>query len=139
MSPAVTERKLAMLNTYHTDLVVYNEAGVQEKDHYAIERLIQLCVEVMFDISVHWLTAQGFVQPDNYSEVFREVGRRGLLPESLSQSLTNAIKMRNLIVHAYEKIDWLRVQEAMPVILRDVSDFISEVTTRLLKKDRQRP
>ncbi len=139
MSPAVIERKLSLLNTYHTDLVAYNKAGLQEKDHYAIERLIQLCVEAMYDIGAHWLAVQGFVQPDSYSEVFREVGRRGLLGESLAQSLTNAMKMRNLIVHVYERIDWRRVQEAMPVILRDVSDFISEVTTRLLKNDRQRP
>ena len=112
---------------------------MQEKDHYAVERLIQLCVEVMSDVSAHWLAVQGFVQPDSYSEVFREVGRRGLLPESLAQSLTNALKMRNLIVHVYEKIDWNRIREAIPIILRDVSAFISEVTTRLLKNGQERP
>ncbi len=139
MSPAVVERKLALLNTYRTDLAAYNEAGLQEKDHYAVERLIQLCVEVMSDVSTHWLAVQGFIQPDSYSEVFREVGRRGLLPESLTQSLTNALKMRNLIVHVYERIDWRRIREALPIILSDVSDFINEVSARFLKDSRQRP
>ncbi|MCK4626518.1 MAG: DUF86 domain-containing protein [Phycisphaerae bacterium] len=139
MSPAVTERKLALLSTYHSDLAAYDETGFPKEDHYAIERLIQLCVEVMSDIGTHWLAVQGFVQPDSYSEVFRELGYRGLLPESLAQSLANAAKMRNLIVHVYERIDWRLIQKAMPIILRDVSDFINEVAARLLKDGQQRP
>lgn len=133
MSPAVIERKLAMLNKYHADLAAYVESGLPEEDHYAIERLIQLCVEVMYDISAHWLAVQGFVQPDSYAEMFREAGHRGLLPESLAQSLANAAKMRNLIVHVYERIDWRRIREALPIILQDVAKFVGEVSARLLK------
>ena len=59
-----------------------------------------------------------------------------LLPESLAQSLTNALKMRNLIVHVYERIDWRRIREALPIILSDVSDFINEVSARFLKDSR---
>ena len=132
MSPAVIERKLALLKVYHSDLADYVNKGAPEADHYAVERLIHLCVEVMYDIASHWLAWKGFVHPDSYAEVFGESGRRGLLSEPLALRLTDAAKMRNLLVHVYEKVDWRRVVDALPAILADVASFLNEVTARLL-------
>jgi uncharacterized protein YutE (UPF0331/DUF86 family) len=123
MSPEVIERKLAMLGAYRTDLELQAASAPIEKAHYAVERLIQLIVERMYDVCSHWLADRGFVHPDSYAEVFEEAGAKGFLTAALAGNLASAARMRNLLVHAYERIDLEKLSMAIPSLLADSLEF----------------
>jgi len=128
VSPEVIQRKLALLRTYCKDLREYVAADTVQANHYAVERLVQLIVETMYDVASHWLARGGYVHPDSYAEVFVEAGRRKLLSEVLASSLTAAARMRNLLVHLYERIDTSKLQAALPQLLDDAGEFVRQVT-----------
>jgi len=127
MSPEVIQRKLAMLIAYRSDLEKTVSSGPIEDTHYAVERLFQLIVECMYDIASHWLALRGDVHPDSYVEVFQEAGKKGLLAPVLASSLASAARMRNLLVHVYERIDLGKIQEAIPSLLADAQEFLRQV------------
>ena len=127
MSPEVIERKLAMLKAYRQDLGAYDDAGSIHADHYAVERLIQLIVECMCDVLSRWLAMKGLAHPDSYTQLFAEAAERKALSAELAGRLTNAAKMRNLLVHAYERIDLAIVAKSVPQLLTDADEFIRQV------------
>jgi uncharacterized protein YutE (UPF0331/DUF86 family) len=128
MSPEVLARKLALLRTYVSDLAAYDRARTVKENHYAVERIIQLIVEGMYDMMSHWLTARHHVSPDSYQDVLAEAARRSFISQDLARRLVNASKMRNLLVHAYEHIDLDKLEKAIPAILADVDDFLTHVS-----------
>ena len=109
------------------------DRGAIKQDHYASERLIQLVVETMFDIMSHWLTTHGFSASDSYSEVVLESGRRRLITEELAYRLVPAARMRNLLVHMYERIDMEKLEQAIPSALEDTREFIRQVSGQAAK------
>lgn len=131
MSPQVISRKLALLTTYTHDLRELHQAGQVEQNHYAVERLVQVIVEVMYDIVSHWLADQGLCQADSYADVFKEAGERKLITPQLAASLARAGRMRNLLVHMYEAVDLQKLQAAIPQALSDVDEFTRQVQLSL--------
>ena len=131
MSPEVIARKLAFLQTCREDLSAYAAAGTVQENHYAVERLVQLIVECMCDIISRWLAIRGVQHPDAYAELFQEAAGRKLLPGLLAERLVKAARMRNLLVHIYERIDVGIVCEAVPQLLKDASEFITCVESGL--------
>lgn len=69
MFPDVLARKLAKLHVFLSDLRPYEGASISavEADHYRVERLLQLLVEVATDILAHELANLGVV-PASYSK-----------------------------------------------------------------------
>lgn len=133
MSPEVIERKLALLRSYRDDLAKAAGAAPIEENHYAVERLIQLIVEAMYDVVSHWLSLRGCVQPDSYAEVFLEAGARKLITPDLAASLALAGRMRNLLVHAYERIDLKQLQAVIPGAIRDADEFVRQIQQGLAR------
>lgn len=131
MSPEVFQRKLALLRGYRADLKAIGAAGPIEQNHYAVERLIQLIVECMYDIVSHWLADHGHVHPDTYAEVFQEAAKQRLLSPALAESLAHAARMRNLLVHGYERIDLGKLAAAVPTALTDTDRFLDELRSHV--------
>ena len=127
MTREVLERKLALLRTYRADLEAYAAAGQLKSDHYAVERLFQLCIEAMADLLGHALMERGVAHPDTYAEIFAEAAQRGILGGELGSRLEEAARMRNLIVHLYDRIDLDRLADAVPFLLEDTKHFIGRL------------
>jgi uncharacterized protein YutE (UPF0331/DUF86 family) len=114
------ERKLGFLNRYVADLGDYAalDQGGMRREHYAIERLLQLLCECAADIALQFLKAGGETLPASYREVFTALERKGMLPPDLAADLVAACGMRNLLTHLYDVIDLDRVVAAVqPAIL----------------------
>lgn len=111
----VIERKLAMLRQFVADLTPYQASSIAERrrDHYAIERLLQLLCESAADIGLQLLRRRGHRLAASYREVFIELRERADLPEALADSLVDACAMRNLLTHLYDTVDLDRVAEAV--------------------------
>ncbi|MFP4182930.1 MAG: type VII toxin-antitoxin system HepT family RNase toxin [Thiohalospira sp.] len=111
----VIERKLGMLHRFIADLEPYGERSHAERrrDHYAVERLLQLLCESAADIGLQMLRARGERLASSYREVFAELRDRGDLPEELAEGLIDACAMRNLLTHLYDTVDLDRVARAV--------------------------
>ncbi len=75
------ERKLGFLQRYIADLGAYARLGIAERrrEHYAVERLLQLLCESAADIALQFLKAQGDSLPTSYREIFSALANRGSL------------------------------------------------------------
>jgi uncharacterized protein YutE (UPF0331/DUF86 family) len=127
------ERKLAYLRRFLGDLEGYAELDLpaRHREHYAIERLLQLLCESAADVALQALKAQGQPLAESYSEIFRQLAREGMMPEELSNRLVDACGMRNLLTHLYDSIDQRRVIEAVDPAVDLYRAFLDWVLSRL--------
>lgn len=58
--------------------------------------------------------------PSTMAEAFEELQKHGIIKLSVCTSMQNAVGFRNLIVHAYKKIDWKIVWN---IISNNLDDF----------------
>ena len=113
---AVLERKLASLRTFISDLGQYAELdeGARRREHYAIERLLQLLCETAADIGLQLLKGRsGNFSAGSYREVFQHLRNDSDLPDGLAEQLVSACGMRNVITHLYDSIDLDKVIAAV--------------------------
>ncbi|AUB79706.1 type VII toxin-antitoxin system HepT family RNase toxin [Candidatus Thiodictyon syntrophicum] len=111
----VIERKRAFFRQYLHDLAVYGalDAAGRRREHYAIERLLQLLCESAADLSLQVLKASGQVPPGSYREIFSALSDLGAMPGAMAAELIAACGMRNLLTHLYDVIDLGRVIAAV--------------------------
>ena len=126
MSPEVTKRKLVFLTQYLKDLSKYKKiSDVEfEKNHYEIERLLQLIIEVACDINSHLITRRLQRPPEDYYESFIELGNLNIIPKTLALKLAPSAGLRNALVHAYDKIDEKRVKQGIQLALRYFPKYV---------------
>ena len=78
-------------------------------------------VQVVIDLAVALCVQRNLGTPSSYGDAFERLSAAGELEADLASRLVKAAGFRNLIAHAYEKIDMGRVHEAAsngPVDLR---------------------
>ncbi|HSS33365.1 MAG TPA: DUF86 domain-containing protein [Solirubrobacterales bacterium] len=76
-----------------------------EQRRAATERWLQVAVQICIDLGTQLVTEQSARPPSDYSEVFKILGEKGVIPSDLAHRLADAAKQRNLIVHLYLEID----------------------------------
>jgi uncharacterized protein YutE (UPF0331/DUF86 family) len=113
MRRELIERKLAHLYGYvkDTEAFVPLTPAERQRQHYAIERLLQLLCEAAADITLQILRARGVAPPESYRAVFEQARDRGFMAADLAEELIRACGMR--IVHLYDDLDMSRVLAAV--------------------------
>ena len=129
MTSEVFIRKKELLINYLNDLKEYKNCSYEEfmKNHYAIERLLELLVSVSTDIIFHLLSQRGEEIPTTYRTAFLRAGEISLLSEDLAFRLAQAAGMRNILVHGYEEIDYQIIYQSIKQAIIDYSQFLVEV------------
>lgn len=125
-----------MLHQFLADLGHYEglDAPTRRREHYAIERLLQLLCESASDVGLQLLRADGYRLASSYREVFVALRDRLGLPDDLADSLLDACAMRNVLTHLYDVIDLDRVIAAVkPAIgvYRRYADWVEERLARI--------
>lgn len=125
-------RKLSRMSQYLDELESVRpdsfEGYVEDiRTRRAVERLLQLIVEVANDINVHAVVDYGHPPPNDYYDGFLKASEIGLLPESLARSLAPAAGERNILVHEYETIDNKIVYESIQLVLTGFRQYVSAV------------
>lgn len=128
MSPDVLARKLERLRKYLDDLAVHRDRTARDvaDDPYAVERLLELVVQVAVDILSHQLAERG-LSPESYRDTFELAGTEALLPEDLADRLSRSAGLRNILVHLYEDIDYEIVAASIPAALDDFGLLLEEL------------
>ena len=88
----------------------------------AVERSLQVAVEICLDIGRRIIARERFRYPEDNQDVFRILAEEGIVPGELLSSLLNMARFRNLIVHDYARIDDARVYA---LLKRHLEDFIA--------------
>lgn len=132
MSPDVLSRKLERLTKLLDDLESHSgRTGVEiEDDPYAVERILELLVQVALDIVAHLLAEAG-TTASSYRAAFELAGKSGILPVHLAGRLANAAGPRNVLVHLYEDVDYEIVAASIQPALDDFGAFRREMEARL--------
>ena len=66
-------------------------------------------VQVTIDLAMSVCVRLGLGSSTTYAEAFRLLATRGLLDQALAERLARAAGFRNLVVHAYRRLDLRRV------------------------------
>lgn len=130
----VIERKLAALQVFTDDLGRYALLDSQERrrEHYAIERLLQLLCESAADIGLQLLKAgTRRVAASSYREVFEQMRQSEELPDEIAKQLIDACGMRNVLTHLYDTIDLDRVVAAVDPALVLYRSFLTWAVKRV--------
>jgi uncharacterized protein YutE (UPF0331/DUF86 family) len=131
---AVIERKLAFLRQFLQDLEGYArlDAASRRREHYAIERLLQLLCESAADIALQRLKALGRALPASYREIFIALAQSGHMPADMASNLVAACGMRNVLTHLYDTIDLDRVIAAVDPAIKLYGRFIDWAGAQIL-------
>ncbi|MGQ3686321.1 MAG: type VII toxin-antitoxin system HepT family RNase toxin [Candidatus Loosdrechtia sp.] len=97
--------KLHYLKNYYEELKCFDSLSfhqyVQDKiKRRAIERLLQLIVEVACDINSFILSKRGVVA-ESYHDSFVKMGETGILEKEVAAKLARTTGLRNRIIHEY--------------------------------------
>lgn len=92
-------------------------------------------VQVVIDLAVAACVRGGLGSPPTYADAFRLLESAGVIAADLAERLARAAGFRNLLVHAYGRLDLQRVHEIARLGPADLRAFLAA----LRDADAQRP
>jgi uncharacterized protein YutE (UPF0331/DUF86 family) len=111
-----------------TSLRVYRDNKILRR---AVERTLQVAVEICLDIGRRLIALEGFRYPADNQDVFRVLHEENVVPDDLLTTLLDMARFRNLIVHDYARIDDALVYSILKKRLGDFDAFARTVQTFL--------
>ncbi|MEA2064831.1 MAG: DUF86 domain-containing protein [Patescibacteria group bacterium] len=141
ISPLVYNKivsKLENLSDYYKILKNIQEVNkksfVNDYHFYSLaERYLQLCIEIMLDISKMIINDQNLKRPEDNQNVFCVLMEEKVISKKLHDQLVGIVNFRNILVHDYEKIDREIVYNNLQ---KNIDQFVrfKKETAKYLKK-----
>lgn len=123
--------EIAYLKHERDGLRTFREYQDNKRLRKAIERSLQVAVEVCLDIGRRIIALEGFRYPETNQDVFQILREEKIVPEDLLTTLREMARFRNLIVHDYAKIDNARVYGILKKRLGDFGAFAEAIRAYL--------
>ena len=82
-------------------------------------------VQIVIDLAVSTCVRLGHGSPASYGDAFRKLASAGVIDSALADRLTRAAGFRNVVAHAYEAIDMIRVFQAATQGPSDLRAFLA--------------
>jgi uncharacterized protein YutE (UPF0331/DUF86 family) len=98
----------------------------------SVKYYLILAIEACVDISNHIIAKEHIGVPESYSDCFKILGKRDIVPEEPSEKLMNMAKFRNLLVHLYWRVDDEKIYKILQSELGDFEEFIKQIVRRYL-------
>ena len=130
--------KLDELDGYLGELRAIAPSDIEEyariEKKRSCERLIQMAVEATIDVCAMLVTGLRLGLPAEENDLFEKLARRGAISEAMAETLTRMKGMRNILVHAYGRVDDELVFETVRDRLGDFATFKREVLDFLRRR-----
>jgi uncharacterized protein YutE (UPF0331/DUF86 family) len=84
-----------------------------------LQRAVRICV----DIGAHIIGANQWNAPETMAGVFSVLSAHGVIQPDLAERLQRAVGFRNISVHEYQEVDWIRVYRIITDHLEDFRTF----------------
>ena len=95
--------------------------------YYGAVHHLQVAVQAVLDIAQHIASYQRFKSYTSNKEVFEILKDNNVITFDIATSMTNAVGLRNVIVHQYEEVDPEKVYDIIQNHLDDIDVFILEI------------
>ncbi|MDI3548720.1 MAG: hypothetical protein PWR10_2372 [Halanaerobiales bacterium] len=128
--------KLLKIEQYLKELKAVMPADYQEylsnkMIRYAIERLIQLIIDLALDINNIIIKDKGKPPAIDYFNSFVELIEIGVLDKEFAYQIAPSTGLRNRLVHEYEKIDNKIVYDSIDKTYHIYRKYIKEISKYL--------
>lgn len=100
----------------------------------AMERRLQVAIEVCIDISRHLIAGEGLGVVEHNKDTILKLGEKGIIPQGLASRVASATDMRNVLVHGYEKVRPEEVYRAITEDIGDLENFAQEIDLFISRK-----
>ncbi len=104
----------------------------------ALERLIQVTVDLAVDVNAHVVVGLGAPPPVTARASFAAAADVGMLDSELAERLAPATGLRNLLVHRYADVDLDLLVAGLRRLLELATGFVASVA-RLVKQQTEGP
>jgi uncharacterized protein YutE (UPF0331/DUF86 family) len=93
----------------------------------AIERNLQIIAQAIIDICTHLVAHNHWGSPKSYTGAVTIVANHKVIDSALADRLIHLVKLRNILVHLYLKIDQKIVYQSAKSIITDAKLFIDTI------------
>ncbi len=73
--------------------------------YHTAERLVQLIVDTMIDINIHFIKEKNLIIPDDLQSTFRTLAENKILPLDFADKIAPVVGLRNRVVHRYDSLN----------------------------------
>jgi uncharacterized protein YutE (UPF0331/DUF86 family) len=134
----IVNERLRLLAEYVDDLHGYAAQATSFKVYQenkmlrqAVERSLQVAVEICLDIGRRLIALDGFRYPEDNQDVFRVLYEEKVVSSKLLATLIDMARFRNLVVHDYARIDNAKVYAILKKRLGDFDAFARAIVDYL--------
>ncbi len=99
------------------------------------ERRLELAIQICIDIGAHLVSELSAPPPSDYAGIFESLADAAHLDRDLAARLSDAARLRNLLIHLYLEIDDRRVFASLER-LQDLREFAVAVQQLVANQDR---
>ncbi|MYE91702.1 DUF86 domain-containing protein [Candidatus Poribacteria bacterium] len=92
---------------------------------------LQTMLEAISDIAIHVVTGANLGSPNSRPEAIEMLAKNGIIPQELAEKISQAVRMRNIIVHHYPRVNLRTVYDVIQDGLGDIVDFCAEIVNYL--------
>ena len=93
----------------------------------AVERNLQIIAQAIIDICTHLIAHNHWGSPKSYSDAVVVVANHKVIDSALADRLIHLVKLRNVLVHLYLKIDQKIVYQSARSIIDDAKSFTDSI------------
>lgn len=93
----------------------------------AVERYPYLAAQASIDLAEATISYKGYRKPATNRECFEILAENGVIDKKLTNELVKMAGCRNLFAHAYDRLDYAHVMDALqraPHDLRELADAV---------------
>ncbi|TDO83351.1 uncharacterized protein YutE (UPF0331/DUF86 family) [Halanaerobium saccharolyticum] len=128
--------KLIKMEEYISELEefkpeTYKEYKNDQLKRYAIERLIQLIIDLALDINNVLIKKSDHYPAQDYYSSFLELVELEILPEEFARDIAPSTGIRNRLVHEYEKVNDKVVYQNLDKLVKYYLDYIKYVNQNI--------
>ena len=117
----------------------YEEYLKDKEAQLAVERALQLSIQIVVDIAAHILATTSNKTPQDYSDAVVKLAEIGVIPAAYAGKIMAMPRFRNILVHEYVNINPRRVYENMQDHLVDFVLFARYIYDWLDKQGLSKP
>jgi uncharacterized protein YutE (UPF0331/DUF86 family) len=132
--PELVAKKLAFIESCVRDLrtLARPERICDDlREERFVEHTLQLAIQAALDVGSHLVSDERLGEPETSRDIFRLLGRAGVVAPALAERLERMAGFRNVVVHLYQEVDLDIVRDVVENHLGDLLEFAEAIRRRL--------
>ncbi len=93
------------------------------------ERIFEILSQILLDICTHIIAHTREPPPQTYSDCMKKLGNLGVITAQTAEKVTYLVKMRNIVVHQYDNINYRLLFKGLCELFEDFPLFQEEILT----------